>query len=238
MENPEQNLELDKEIVIDEGKVTLSEEKFNKLVKSQADLTQTKSNLVSEIQELREKKQLTEDEKAELITKVTELEAGKSEEKIETEDVKTVAEEVVNKIFSKREAESREDSMRKAMESFMKSNPEFSSENDEGGLKKSAFEKKLVIFNTDNCKSQEDFLSVFNDTNRLLGGTVKSVEDVNNNIPAAIGETGKPKEVEIHELDPKELKVINRFMEGDKEKYLKIKSKRPDYVASLFQYIY
>jgi len=223
----------------DEGEVvTLSKEEHNKLVEENANLTQDKSNLVGEITELREKKQLTEDEKAELTTKVEELEkSGDAGTKVETDEVKTVAEEVVSKILSQNEAKIRKETLQKAMDKFVQENPQFSKENDEGGLKKSAFDKKLTMFNLDNLKTEDEFLIAFKDANSLLGG--KPVEEQpENNIPAATDTGNAPDPIDIHELSAKEVKIVNDFMEGDKEKYIKIKAKRPDYVASLLRNIY
>lgn len=234
-----QNPELNKDVTIEEGKVTLPQEIYNEIIESQAILTQDKSNLVNEIKDLREKKQLTDDEKVELTNKVTKLEEGiTTETKVEVDEVKTTAEQIVNQIFAKKDAESREEAMQKAMKNFVQSNPQFSSENDEAGLKKSAFEKKLNTFNMESCKSQEDFLSIFKDANRLLGGTETKVEEQNNIIHQSTDSYVKPKETDVHELSTIELKVINQFMEGDKDRYIKIKSKRPDYVASLLRNVY
>ena len=53
--------------------VALSKEEHTKLVEELAQKNQATSNLVSEIKELREKKQLTENEKAALEAKIKDL---------------------------------------------------------------------------------------------------------------------------------------------------------------------
>lgn len=231
-QNPEVNPDGEGEII------TLSIEEHKKLVEANANLTQDKVNLVNEIKELREKKQLTDSEKAELAQKLETLESSrKTGNPVEADEVKTVAEQVVSQILSKKEAENREMTLKIAREKFLQENPQFSEENDEGGIKKAAFDRKLAMFNIDKLKTESEFLSVFNDVNRLLGSS-KPEDERENNIPPSTDGAGKPKTVDIHELSSKEIKVINQFLDGDKEKYIKMKAKRPDYIASLLQHIY
>jgi len=45
------------------------------------------------------------------------------------------------------------------MDTFIAKHPELSPANDEAGLKKAAFDRKLAIFNTSSLEDESDFLS-------------------------------------------------------------------------------
>jgi len=215
---------------VDENTITLSKEEHKKLVEEKASLSQDKSNLVNEIKEIREKKSLSEEQVKELTSKVEELKSMAGDNS--NIDVKELAEKTVKEFYKKQQTEARESAKQDAMSKFLSDNPEFSPENDELGLKKSAFEKKLGKFNLSNLSKEEDFISVYNDALSLMGSK-KVVEDNSNPMDIQPSSNANPAEAKIDSLNAKELKVIDQFMGGDKEAFLKKKAKHPDFIDSL-----
>lgn len=213
-----------------EDTVALSKEEYKKLVEDKASLAQDKSNLVNEIKAIREKKSLSEEQVKELSEKIETLKVAEGDNP--TVDVKELAEKTVKEFYEKQQVETRERAKQNAMTKFLQDNPEFAPENDEAGLKKSAFESKLDRFNLSNLSKEEDFATVYNDALSLMG--TKRVPEGGNN-PTDIQPTADPKPIEakIDSLTNKELKVIEQSMGGDKEKFLKMKVKHPEFIEGL-----
>lgn len=125
------------------------------------------------------------------------------------------------------------------MRDFLGKHKEFHPDNDEGGLKLSALQKKIARFDTAGLKSYDDFTSLFEDAKNLVTGHV-APSDRNDNaqvLPPQGGGSSGPKEAVDTQLTSKEMLVIDRSFGGDKDRYLKIKAKRPDYVAALLTYL-
>lgn len=217
----------------------LTQEEIDNLVKEKAQLAQDKANLVNEIKGLREKNQLTEKEKADLATKVDEL--SKLATPGEQDDIKTVAERVTNEILSKREKEVRDSAFKTAIEEFKKSNPEYSDSNDPAGIKFSTLLGKVNTYNLDLFKTKEQFTQLFGEANMILNPK-RVVEDddegYGEGIQTPSSGAKQPKVVENTTLSPKEEKLVNgNFYKGDKEKFLKDKAKKPDFIESLLEYV-
>jgi len=225
----------------EEGEVvTLKREDYDKFVKD----SEAKENLVSEIKDLREKKQLSESEAEELRKKVEELsnidKEGENAEKpvIDSTKIDELIEQRLQDRLSKKEVEDRAVSKQEAIRKFKESNKEFHEDNDEGGLKFSALEKKLSMFNTDNVRSTEEFLTILNSAKTLMGGGIKKNDEQANpyaNTPSEEGHS-VPVEDKDKNLTPVELKLIERSFGGDKGKYLEQKAKRPDFVENLLRH--
>lgn len=224
-----------------EGEViTLKREEHEKLVKELAEKSQAVANLVSEIQELRTKKQLTETEKLELENKLKEIEELKEvkPEDLTPQKIDSIITQRLSETLSKKDKEERETNRQRALEQFKETHKEFSESSDVGGLKMAALQKKLSEFNFDSVRSVEDFYARLESALNLLT-TKKDTKTYKN--PYAQSQSGETAELPADSLEdnltPKELKVIERYYKGDKKKFLERKAKHPDYVASLLEYV-
>jgi len=217
---------------------TISQEKYNEVVEMLADKTQSNANLVAEIKELREKKQITEAEAEELRSKLANRTEAPGATEVTPEALREMATEAALKILSDRDVQDAKQNREDAMRDFLEKHKEFHPDNDEGGLKLSALEKKISRFNADGLKTHDDFLSLFEDAkNLVVGQTAPSDRSENPNpLPPQGGGNAGPREAVDTQLTSKEMLIIDRSFGGDKERYLKIKVKRPDYVATLLQH--
>lgn len=205
------------------------EKELEKVKAENATLLQTKETLVSEVQGLRKKGQLTEEEKVTLTAKVAELElVNKPEEQKETPDVTKVVED----LFDKKNQESIKKNMGKAMDTFITKHPELSPANDEAGLKKAAFERKLSMFNIGNLEDESDFISIFEDTYKLLDNKETVVEDTPR-VTNTPGSANLPKSEGSEKITNKELNYVNLNFNGDVKRYLELKEKYPNAVPNL-----
>lgn len=218
---------------------TVSKEQYNEVVEKLANERQSTANLVSEIKELRDKKNLSDEEAETLRKKVLELEgSNNAPEDMSPKEVIKAAEEAARKIFEDKERDDAKANRRAAFENFIGQHKEFHPDNDVGGIKLAALERKIDMFNTSGLHSVRDFMSVLEDAYRLIAGTQTPIEESQNPNPdAPEGSGATPKTGDDNKVSAKEMKIIDRSFGGDKERYLKIKAKRPEYVASLLAYI-
>lgn len=220
--------------------VALSKEEHTKLVEELAQKNQATANLVSEIKELREKKQLTETEKSALEAKIKDLSdlSKANPEDLTPQKIDALINQRLDETLSKKEKETRAESRVSALSKFKELNKEFSEANDAGGLKMSALERKLSMFNMDNPKSAEDFYAVFENARLLLKreeGKETIVQNPYSHTPS--NEAPTPKVDNLNDnLTPVEQKIIDRTFGGDKKRYLEQRLKRPDYVETLLKY--
>ncbi len=234
------NLNPDGTPKVPEESVSLPKAEYDKLVEELAQKNQAVSNLTNEVIELRGKKQLTETEKATLEAKLKELNDLKNLKpgEISPESINSIINQKLEETFSKKEHEDRLKNRDSAIQNFKNSNKEFSEANDVGGLKFSAFQKKLSMFNMDNQKSVEDFKNVFDNALLLLkrDGVVKdTVQNPYSHTPS--NEAPKPPVDNLDDnLTMVEQKIIDKTFGGDKKRYLEQKRKRPDYVETLLKY--
>jgi len=219
---------------------TVSKEQYNEIVEKLADATQSKVNLVAEIQELREKKQITEAEAEELRTKLAARTEPEPTEGLNPEKVMEITSEAVRKILADKDLESAKANKKSAMAAFQAKYKEFHPENDEGGLRLAALERELNDFNLGGLVTEADFMTKFEKARSLVVGiqapTSEDGTDPNPLPPNGGGNAG-PREAVTTQLTSKEMKIVEQSFGGDKDRYLKIKAKRPDYVASLLQYL-
>lgn len=217
---------------------TVSKEQYNELVEKLANATQSKVNLVEEIKGLRETKQITEAEAAELRKKLEERSGTQaSDEEVTPEKIAEITSQTVARILSEQDIQTAKANKEMAKAAFLEKYKEFAPENDEGGLKFSALENKLARFNLSGLKTQNDFMSVFEDARNLVVERSQVNDTGIDPNPLAPSGTGTPpKSGGDDKLSVKEMQIVERSFGGDKERFLKIKAKRPDYVASLLQY--
>lgn len=216
--------------------VTVPKEQYDEMVEKLADKTQATTNLVAEIKELREKSQLTATEAEELRKKLEQRDI-QNDGGVEPAKFAEIAEQAAKKVLSERDQEVAKDNRKTAFEAFVAKHKEFHPDNDEGGLKLSSLEGKLKRFSLSGLKTQDDFMSVFEDARSLTVGGGSSEERTDNPNPLPPNGGGNStREVIENDLTSKEMRIIDDTFGGDKERYLKIKTKRPEYVASLLQY--
>lgn len=220
----------------EDANVTLPKSEYNKLVEEHAKLSQDKANLVSEIKELREKKQLSETEKEELANKLEALKVFNDEE-ITPAKIEEITKKTVESIFGEKKQSSIISAKDNAYKKFLSTHSELLPDNDMGGLKISAFEKKLSRFNTTNCENEEDFISVYEDAFKLLGKEETKRDVIDNPYASTKTSVNQPRIVPNDNFSDKEKKLINDFLKGDKEKFLKLKVKNPQYIDSLLEHI-
>lgn len=224
--------------ILETETVAVPKKQYDEMVEKLADSTQSKANLVSEIKELREKKQLSDAEAVELRKKLEARSAPLNPSDLTPEKIAEMTTETVSRILSERETQVSKDNMGTALGSFKAQHPEFHPENDEGGIKMAMLERKLGQFNMSGLKTEKEFLSVLSDARRLVTNVPEPEgkgDNPNPLPPNSGGDGSKLREVSVT-LTPKEWKIIENTFGGDKERYLKIKAKHPDYVNTLLQY--
>lgn len=219
----------------DESVVSLSREEYDKLVEDRANDAQAKSNLTNEIIDLREKKQEVEEalkKASEKPADVPPVEAGE----LTPEKIAELTSNTVRNILKENDSEKASVSKEIALKEFQETHKEFHPDNDEAGLKRSALEKKLSMFSTDNLKTKEEFLSILESASKLLVDVKKEVAPSNPSAYSSPSANTHQKSEDEETLSSIELKIIERTFDGDKEKYLKQKAKRPEYVEQLLEW--
>lgn len=222
--------------------VSLPKAEYDKLVEELAQKSQAASNLVSEVKEIREKKQLAESEKATLEAKLKEVDDLKNldPKELTSEKIDSIINERLNESLSKKNAEERTKNQESAFTKFIETHKEFDESNDTGGIKLGALKKKLSMFNLDSQKSVEDFSGIFENARLLLKKEESIVKDtiINPNSHTSSNETSTlPAEILEDNLTSIEQKIIDRSFGGDTKRYLEQKSKRPDYVETLLKWV-
>lgn len=197
--------------------------------------TKDKSKLVSEIKELREKKGLSEAEVEELKQKIESVNKNDDENKdLTPEQIIDLATKKTEEMFLKRDSMDAEDNQKAALAEFQSLQKEFHPDNDEAGIKIAALDKILARFNMSGLKTKADFLRVYQDSSNLMKR--EEEQPAPQTVPHAGDnpeDTTPPREITADGLTKQELNIIDRSFDGDKERYLEIKKKRPEYVDQL-----
>lgn len=195
--------------------VKLSKQEHDEMVEAIANAKQAEANMQKEIIELRKKNRDS---------------ALAKDPEVKPEDVS----KAIEAEFKKREIEESKKSSEQALIDFLDSHPEFSKENDEGGLKFAAFQKALGRFSLSGVKTKDEYTQVLNDALRLTGET-GTVTPNYSSTPRSVPEVrGVPKGAQ---LTTPELKVVQKNFGGDVEAYLKVKAKRPEYMEEILKYV-
>ena len=193
------------------------------LVEKIANLEQDKANLVGEIQETRAQK----------IARENELKNFK--ETIVKKEDNSDPEQIVERVLSKRAQEASEKNFELAKSSFKEQVKEFSKDVDQAGILFSKFEREMSKFNFNGLNTQEDYLSrlreVYEFTNR--GKQPDARIEFHKGSPSTLGTD--PHSSDGANLSSAEAKLIKE-MNLSKDQFLKIKAKRPHYVANLLKY--
>ncbi len=191
----------------------IKKEDVQKIVDELATLKQDKENLVNELKELRSKK------------------TGPTPEEIEAK-----AKDVVTKMLEEQTQKNSSDSRKNAEEKFKKLYPEFNPENDTAGLNYSTFQKKMERINLSNLSKEEEYLEAFEDAYVLMNKNKIMSESSYSPQFESQSFASKFKTSDGRDLSEKEVKLLKQNG-WDKDKYLKMKEKRPAYVRTLLEYV-
>lgn len=213
--------EKEKQALIDNAKAE-AEQAFSDKLK---DAESTRNKLVEELKEERRKKQEKEAE-AEALR----LKYEKSNPDATTVDIDKKVEE----ILSKKDQAQVESLKEKTIQKFKEMNPEFHPDNDKGGIKYAAFEKKLARINLNGLTSEGDILGALDDAMLLLTRESKKEESTANPYASTNQHVSSPKTMSNNKLSSQEAKLLSQ-VGWDEAKYLKMKAARPSYVASLLK---
>lgn len=221
-----------------EEEVVLTTEQHKELVEGLANLTQDKTNLVNEIKELREKKQITEAEAEELRKKITDNQQPIDTGVLTPEKVKKTAEKTVSDILEQREKDSAKANRESAIRKFQELHKEFHPGNDEAGIKLGSLENTFNRFNVGSLKTEEEFLSVLDDAYKLLNPSKPLEEAPTEFQDEPVEGRGDPTPSGSDKnLTSKEQKLVRVYFKGSTEDYIKARAKRPDYVDQLLQFV-
>lgn len=183
------------------------------------------ANVTAEIQDIRKKKQEAEDAAKVAKDLVEKMKQGEGK----------APEEVVKELFEAEKLKERESAVEQAREDFKQEQKEFLPENDPGGLKYARFQKELEKFNLsgldDAAKVKTRLKEVYEFMNRSSRGNGESSATYG----GTPSHTGNEAQVDDDtDLTPKENKLI-KSIGWSKDKYLKTKASRPQFIASLLK---
>lgn len=200
------------------------------IIEENAELKQAVANLTSEIKELREKKNAE-------IEELRQVQVEPVDES-DPDDVQAIASKAVESFLNKRAEQDAEDARKSAEDSFKQANKEFHPDNDPGGIKYKAFQKTLNKFSLEGLKTREDFESRFNEAYEFMRRKDPQAEDevINPYAETPKNPSATPKVDDGAKLDKREEALLKQ-KGWDKERYLKVKAKRPEYVRTLLQYV-
>lgn len=216
----------------------VSQENYEDVVEKLASKTQNETNLVAEIKELREKKRIAETDAESLKEKLAKDKVVESTVKdINPTTVEEITRQTLAAALAERDAETTKTASNTAMSTFVNSHKEFHPDNDVGGIKMAALEKKLAMFNTSGLRNESDFRNVLEEASRLISSTEVKEQPSNPTVTEPTGSgAAVPKESQEDKLTSQELQIIDRVFDGNRERYIKQKAKRPDYVRTLLRY--
>lgn len=199
-------------------------EREKELVEQIANLEQDKANLVDEVKNTRTAKQEREKELDDL------------KKALEKEGKESDPEEMVERVLTKKAEAEAKKNLDKAKQSFRDSIKEFSEEVDTAGIVFSKFEKEMSKFNFSGLQTQEEFeqrlKEVYEFVNRGKRQPNDSVQFYKGT-PPNLGTD--PKTNDGVNLSSVENRLLDD-MKWTKDQYLKVKAKRPHYVANLLKY--
>lgn len=194
--------------------VKLTKTEYDTMVLELAEGRQAVANMTGEIVDLRKKNR----------------EAPANVQEPKPEEIQ----KVVEAELKRRDAEVLKQTTEQVLAEFLDSHPEFSTENDEGGLKFAAFQKALGRMNTAGVKTKSDYEQVLEDALRLTGDVTPSMPSFSSTPRSAPEVRGVSKGAQ---LTTPEQKLVQNNFGGDIEKYLKVKTKRPEYIEELLRWV-
>jgi len=198
-----------------EETVTLTKAEYDELVRSNALKAQAEASLTTEVIDLRKKN--------------ADLKKLPDDKVVPSTDVQKVVQEE----FAKKEAEQAKANFESASATFLSGHPEFSKENDPGGIKFSAFQRSLSRINLSALKSVDEFTEALSDAYSLMDRKA-SVEPLNSSSPRY--SPAPPKASVNNQLSPSETTLVKNHFNGDTDAYLKAKAKKPAYFEELLKW--
>lgn len=197
----------------------LLKQKDENLKKAEADKTAT----VGELTELRKKKQEIE----------AELEAAKQPKTEEPPEGGSDTAAEVEKVLQKKAEEETKRNRENAIEEFRTSHHEFSEAADPSGIKFAAFQRELKKFNFDGLSTTADFNARLKEVHEFMNRGQKPAEEspAHYNGSSRESASGDAPTGDEHDLDAREHKLLQQTG-WTKERYLKLKEKQPQFVAS------
>lgn len=200
----------------DAEKVTLSTEEYKRLVETAAEKAQAAANLTQEVIDLRKKNQTLTDGTTQPVevSKVVEAE------------------------LDKREAEAFKQVQERALTAWLGSHPELAPESDTDGSKFAAFKKALGRMNLLDVKTEYDYIQVLNDALRLTEQVAPLQPSSNFNGSVPRGPAYVPgSNPATSQLSPQEIKLVQQNFGGNVEQYLKVRTKRPEYIEEILKWV-
>lgn len=196
--------------------VQLTKAEHDEIVRKLAEAEQAKTNTVEELKTLR--------------TKNAELKAQVENPEVPTTEV----EKVVQAELAKKEAAEVTETYKASVAQFLDEHPEFSTENDPGGVKFAAYQKALGRINLGGLKTPNEFAEALNDALGLMERKVDSMPNNSSSAPRSSAQV--PLAPKHQNLTSQEDKLVKSHYAGNYEAYLKDKAKRPEYFEVLLQY--
>ena len=192
-------------------------ERISELEGKNDELKGSNTNIVEELKKIRKEKQ-------ELEQKLTTDEEG--------DDVT----ETVKKVLSEERQGEADSNKNEALENFISNHKEFHTDNDEGEIKASALKREFEALKSDNIYAVRDFEKLYEKALKLMPTNEQPKPDT---VPADQSTPpagGSPPIVSQSNLTDKEKKLLkdSGFSE---EKYLELKQKNPNYIASLLEQV-
>lgn len=188
--------------------------------------------LVEEIKELKTSNSMLKD----MIKNNEKSTPPEDPNKVLTEEEKIEA--LLDRKLADRLASDAQANKKAAFEKFITDNKEFHPDNDPTGLKRDALQKKFNQFNTDGLTKVEEFIAVIGDAKTLLLGndSQQSASKNNNSYSQSPTPRGNPPAKKDEVLTPRELKLAEQTGRT-KEQILKLKTKHPELVQNLLEYV-
>ncbi len=176
-----------------------------------------------------------------VVSELTDIRKKKQEVETELGKIKTSlppADEVEQKIaraLAEKQSKDAERERAEAMEEFLSRRKEFSKDQDPSGLLKSELERKLSMFNLSAVMSKRDMLAVLEDAAGLVVKTpARSANDAPYaSVPAGGG--AQPPVGTDSAISDKERAMMQR-LGWDNKKFLSMKASHPDFVEQMINY--
>jgi hypothetical protein len=184
---------------------------------------QAKANLVEELKAKREEARLAKEE-------LEKAKADKGTSDFNTTDPTKIVEEVLRK----KDDEASKGALETAKAEMKRLYNEFSEDTDSAGLVFGKFEKELSKFNLSGLRTKEEYLERLNEVYEFMNRS-KSKETQTQFYSGTRQPGSEHKTTDGANITDAEAKLMKE-LGMDKERFLKIKEKRPTYVATLLKY--
>jgi len=197
--------------------VTLSKAEYDQMTTRLATLAQASDSTVEELKEMR-------DLNAKLKLQVEEKDTPPAD----------AVDAAVQRALAGEKAKVTKANYETAITKLLGDHPEFSQENDTGGIKFTAFQKAVSRINLNGLTTTEDFMGALSDAYGLMER--KDNPAPSNDFSSSPRGGVMPRIQANSTLSPAEGKLVQKYFDGNVELYLKAKDKRPSYYEELLRY--